>query len=693
MRRAIALLVPLVLASSALPAQGPTAAAASTRSTTVRPFTFDDVLAVRQVSDPQLSPDGSRVVYVVSRADMKENAVDADVWLVSTTGGAPIRLTTAKKSDAQPRWSPDGRTLAFVSARGERPQVFLIDPNGGEADQLTESKGGVSSFQWSPDGRRIAFIAQRDLTSEEERRQKDKDDAFVFDREFRMSRVSVIDVATRAVKEVVRGDFHVTDVQWSPDGAHLAWVTSPTNRQDDGRLSDIWIAHVDSATQPAGAPNAPRLLVRNTGPDNAPRWSPDGRTIAFLTRPSPAGAIGELGLTELAVVSTDGGTPRLLAPDFLYQAGTPAWSADGRTISFTASVRTGAQLFAVDVASGAVRQLSDAAGLMGTASLSRDGRLAAFTASSITAPNDVHVATLADMRAKPVAWRPRRITDHNPQVAGLALGRGEIVKWKSRDGMEIEGLLVYPVDYRPGRKYPTVAFIHGGPSGVWSAGFPAGWGNYAHVWASNGWLSFFPNVRGSSGYGEKFLLSNVRDWGGGDFQDIQSGLDTLVARGLADPERLAQSGWSYGGYMTAWTITQTTRFKAAMVGAGLTNMYSMYSTNDLQRTLDGYFGAEPWDDEEAYRKASAMTFIKRARTPTLIMHGQVDQRVPFGQAQELYQGLSRNDVPVELVVFPREPHGLGEPRHQLDKMKREYAWFARWVLGEKAPSPQPALVP
>jgi dipeptidyl aminopeptidase/acylaminoacyl peptidase len=211
------------------------------------------------------------------------------------------------------------------------------------------------------------------------------------------------------------------------------------------------------------------------------------------------------------------------------------------------------------------------------------------------------------------------------------------------------------------------------------------------VWASNGWVSFFPNVRGSSAYGEKFLLANVRDWGGGDFADIQTGLDTLVARGVADPERLAQSGWSYGGYMTAWTITQTTRFRAAMVGAGLTNMYSMYSTNDLQRTLDGYFGAEPWDDEEAYRRASAMTFIKRAKTPTLIQHGQADLRVPLGQAQELYQGLSRNDVPVELVIYPRAGHGLSEPRHQLDKMKREYAWFARWVLGEKPP--EPTVVP
>jgi dipeptidyl aminopeptidase/acylaminoacyl peptidase len=278
---------------------------------------------------------------------------------------------------------------------------------------------------------------------------------------------------------------------------------------------------------------------------------------------------------------------------------------------------------------------------------------------------------------------PVKLTDHNPQVKDLALGRGEVIRWRSKDGMEIEGLLIHPVGFKPGQRYPLLAGIHGGPSGVWTQNFPAGWGNYAHVWAGKGWLVFLPNVRGSSGYGEKLLLANVRDWGGGDFQDIQTGLDDLVERGIADPDKLGQTGWSYGGYMTAWTLTQTPRFKAVMVGAGLTNMFSMYSTNDLQRILEGYFGAAPWNDLEAYRRASAMSFIKQAKTPTLIMHGSEDKRVPIGQAQELYMGLRKNNVPVQMVLYPREGHGLSEPRHQLDKMRREYAWFAKHVLGKE----------
>jgi dipeptidyl aminopeptidase/acylaminoacyl peptidase len=266
-------------------------------------------------------------------------------------------------------------------------------------------------------------------------------------------------------------------------------------------------------------------------------------------------------------------------------------------------------------------------------------------------------------------------------VKDFNLGKSEVIRWKSKDGAEIEGLLIYPAGYEQGKRYPMAVFVHGGPSGVWTQGFPGTWGNFGHVWAGNGWACFYPNIRGSSAYGEKFLLSNVKDWGGADYQDIQTGIDNLIAKGIADPDKLAQSGWSYGGYMTAWTLTQTNRFKAVMVGAGLTDMFSMYSTDDLQRILDGYFGGEPWDQLDQYRRASAMTYIKQAKTPTLIQHGGADLRVPNGQSWELYMGLKKNHVPVELAFFPREPHGLQEPRHQLDKMRREYAWFSKYVLG------------
>lgn len=640
-----------------------------------RMMTYDDIMALKTVGGTAISPDGKQALYTLSSADMKENERRTEIWIVSTEKGAdggqnarPRRFTSGK-NDSSPQWAPDGQTIAFISTRGAgeaaKPQVYLISAFGGEAEKLTDSKTGVNSFVWSQDSKRIAYVAQRPLTEAEEKKQKDKDDAQVVDSGFRFTHLWVIDVESKKASEIVKNDWAVSDPQFSPDGKRLSFTAHPTPKADDGSLSDVYIANSDGS-------GSPRKLYENPGPDSSARWSPDGKWISFSSRDAK---MGTLGFQRLYIVSAEGGAPRAVAPSYDNSVPPVVWSRDGSTLYFAASYRTTSQIFSVPAAGGEVKTISSGDAVIGGVSFARAADKVAFARSDIQRPADVYVSSLSN-------FNPAKLTDHNQQLNDIALGRGEVVRWKSKDGMEIEGVLVYPVNYEAGKRYPTVANIHGGPSGVWTQSFPGSHGNYAHIWAGKGWLVFLPNVRGSSGYGEKFLMANYRDWGGGDYQDIQTGLDELVKRGLSDPDKMGQAGWSYGGYMTAWTLTQTNRFKAVMVGAGLTNMFSMYSTNDLQRVLEGYFGAEPWDDMEAYwTKSSAMAHIKKAKTPTLILHGAQDQRVPIGQAQELYMGLKKNEIPVQLVFFPREGHGLQEPRHQLDKMKREYAHFAKYVLG------------
>ena len=633
-----------------------------------------------RISDPQVSPDGKWVLYTVTTADLKASTTNADLWLVSSSGGEPVRLTYGATLDRGGQWSPDGKWVGFVSTRDGKPQLYRISPFGGEAVKLTDSKTGVQGFAWAPDGTRIAFTASRDPTPDEERKEKEKDDALVVDQDFVPARLSLFDLTTMKASEVVKGDYQISGLAWSPNGREIAYVATPTPRADDGRLADVMVVEVASG--------ATRKLLDSPGPDTDPSWSPDGAWLAISTKGAKASSITQ---SRLALVPAGGGSPRVLGGDFLYQPGPTTWAPDGKSLYFWASVRTRNELFQASVGGGAVRQISDLKGALalfdgGAPSLSTDGRSIAFTRSTVDSPDEVYLARLDG------PWAQSKLTALHPELANVPFGKGEAVRWKSRDGMEVEGVVVYPVGYQVGKRYPTVAIIHGGPSGVWSEGFAANWYSPAQVYAGQGWVAFLPNPRGSSGYGEKFLAANHRDWGNGDYQDVQTGLDHLVRLGIADSTKLAQGGWSYGGYLTAWTLTQTNRFKAVMVGAGLTNMYSMYSTNDLQTVLEDYFGGEPWDDEAAYRRASAMVHIKKAKTPTLILHGQQDTRVPIGQAQELYMGLKKNGVPVELVFFPREPHGLLEPRHAADKIRREYDFFAKHVLGA-APKERPELVP
>jgi dipeptidyl aminopeptidase/acylaminoacyl peptidase len=353
--------------------------------------------------------------------------------------------------------------------------------------------------------------------------------------------------------------------------------------------------------------------------------------------------------------------------------GAPQWSADSRQIVFVSGRRVYAEAFSFDVATAKYTQLSRQKTLQ-SGSRSRDGKVVVVMMDTPELPSEVYATDAAFVSF-------RRLTDTNPQARAFALGQTEVVTWKSSDGMDVEGVLLKPVDFDATKRYPLLVVAHGGPAGAFTNNYRVGGLEGGQLWAGRGWAVFYPNPRGSSNYGEKFLQANINDWGGGDYRDIMTGVDALVARGIADPDRMAHIGWSYGGYMTAWVITQTMRFKAAMVGAGLTNMASMYGTNDIPNVLVTYFGGIPNQDTmPLYAGRSAMSFIENVTTPTLILHGANDERVPTGQAYELFRGLKDRGKATELVFYPREGHGIAEYYHQKDRLTRIFDWVTRHTL-------------
>jgi dipeptidyl aminopeptidase/acylaminoacyl peptidase len=653
-----------------------------------RPVTIDDVLDLKVVGSPAVSPDGSRVLYTVRQweasSERERDRRDARtrIWMVSAAGGDARPITFGERGDSQPQWSPDGTYIGFVSARGAatgdeppKPQVYLMASRGGEARKLTDAPEGVSAYSWSPDSRRIAYVSTDPRSSEEEATLKKRDDERVFEDDFRYAHVWAIDVSTKPATRVTGGrDFTVSGApSWAPDGSRLTFAAGVTPMLRDARR-DVYVADV--------AGGGVTRISTNPGSDANPRWSPDGRWIAWTAEPNTGAPIGDGTLPgaivhgRLTLYDTSAKTIRdASSPAFDLEPGTPAWSPDSARLLFTAGRRAYTDVFSYDLATGRYQPLTERRTLQ-FGSQSRDGRVVAVVMDSPGAPGEVHVSDASFTSF-------RRLTETNPQAAGFALGATEVITWKSTDGLEIEGVLLKPVGYQEGRRYPLLVVAHGGPSGAFVNSYRVGGLEGGQLWAGQGWAVFYPNPRGSTNYGEKFMRANINDWGGGDYRDIMSGVDALVARGIADPDRLAHIGWSYGGYMTAWVVSQTPRFKAAMVGAGLTNMWSMYGTNDIPNVLIGYFGGivNP-KTLPLYMERSAMTHIDKVVTPTLILHGGNDERVPVGQALELYRGLKDRGKIAELVFYPREGHGISEYYHLKDRLTRIQDWVTRHTLGD-----------
>jgi dipeptidyl aminopeptidase/acylaminoacyl peptidase len=567
-----------------------------------------------------------------------------------------------------PKFSPDGNFLAFLSARGNesKTQVWIMRVNGGEAEAITKSKSGIEQFAWSPDNKRIAYT-QRDADTEtEEKMKKEKKDWTIVDnwKYAHLYTVAIEKVPSSGgesehrVKRLTKGDFHITNFDWAPDAKTIAFTRQLTPSADTWPTSDIYTVPSDSGIL--------RSLVAMKGLDSSPQYSPDGQTIAFV---SDGGSATWAGTGDVYLISASGGQPKKLTDSPDRQANLLKWSPDGKELYFSETDHTSNRVFVLPANGSGPRILTSGPGSYTGASFSADGKTIAFVYQTPESLPDVFMTAL-------LKFEPKKLSDANKDFPKLRIGPTEVIRWKSKDGKEIEGLLTYPVNYKSGKKYPLILNIHGGPAGVFTQTFTAAGSVYPiQAFAQQGYAVLRPNPRGSSGYGWEFRHNNYNDWGFGDFDDDQTGVDKVIAMGVAHPDSLVICGWSYGGFMTSFTVTKTSRFKAASVGAGVTNLMSFVGTSDIPGFLPDYFGGEYWDRIDVFMKHSAMFNIKNVKTPSQVIHGERDVRVPPSQGYEFYTALKRLGVQTEMITYPRQPHGVQEPKFIQDIGERVIAWF------------------
>jgi dipeptidyl aminopeptidase/acylaminoacyl peptidase len=630
-------------------------------------WTPDVMIKFKRVEQTAISPDGNLIAYTVSVPIMEGEKSEylTHIWVVSSDGKMNYQFTFGEKSCTAPAFSPDGKYLAFLSARGSdgKNQIWLLRLTGGEAEQITKVKTGVISFKWSPDSRKIAFTSTDPETEEEMRAKKEKLDMIVVDKNFKYAHIYVVSLDEKEkgeykIKRITKGDFHVTSFDWSPDGKYIVFSHQVNPTADAWTTSDISIVPSDSGEV--------KPLIKWNGSDSNPRFSPDGKWIAFE---SDGGTIKWAGLRYVYIIPSTGGEAKRLAPTYDENCRIIDWSADSKSVYVSEAYRTTWRIYALPIDGGKPRPLTPDNGNYTGVSFSKNGKAMAFIYQNSETPPDVYVTDLKK-------FEPKKLTDVNSDFPKYPLGKTEVITWRSKDGLEIEGLVTYPVNFERGRKYPLVLLVHGGPAGVFTQSYTAAGAVYPiQAFAQEGYVVLRPNPRGSSGYGKDFRFANYEDWGFGDYEDLMAGVDKLIEMGIVHPESLCVAGWSYGGYMTSFVVTKTKRFKAASVGAGVTNLISFTGTADIPSFLPDYFRGEFWDKVDVYMKHSAIFNVKGVTTPTQIIHGEADVRVPVSQGKEFYNALKRQGCPTEMIIYPRTPHGVQEPKFIADIGKRIIAWF------------------
>jgi dipeptidyl aminopeptidase/acylaminoacyl peptidase len=705
--------------------------------------TLDESLSLKGISGAAISPDGRLVAYRVRETNWEDNSYVRQLWVVNVATGSSFQLTRGKKSIEAFEWAPDSHWLAFVTERDQsaivppepgkkdadkkdadkkdeksepaktekkdakpgedkpgddkpgKPaahQIWLISPEGGEAWQLTRHETDVQSFHWSKDCKQIAFTASTNESKADKDRKEKYSDYEVFEEDFKQSQLWAVDVSAAQAnflpaksRQITRDPkLNIDDFAWSPDSTLIAFDATVSPFLAFRGNQDIYIADL-------AHDNAVHKIVALDGPDGGPVFSPDGKQIAFSTALGAQyfyyanGHIAVVDLDKvLAKTATTPADVRDLTAKFDEDPRMIDWGPDG--IYFEALQKTTAHLFRIDPASQQIARITAPDSyVLGDASFTKDFKTVAVIADDATHMNELYVSPVAQ-------FAPRKLSDFTTQVSGWTLGTAEVVSWKSTDGATIEGILHKPADYDPTKKYPLLVEIHGGPTGISLPTLSPNDSYYpVQIFLSKGALVLQPNYRGSAGYGAAFRALNVRNLGVGDMWDVMSGVDSLIKKGIVDPNKLGSMGWSEGGYISAFLTTHTDRFKAISVGAGISDWMTYYVNTDITPFTRQYLHATPWDDPAVYAKTSPITTIKQAKTPTLIQHGSVDKRVPVPDSFELYRGLQDQHVPSRLILYQGFGHPITKPKSNRAVMQSNLDWFNHYIWNEEFPKDSPIL--
>jgi len=659
---------------------------------TKRSVTPEDYFAFKFISDPHISPDGKSVAYVQTVIDAKKNRRDSSIWLAAAGGsGAPRRLSAEGFGSSSPRWSPDGKTLAFLSARNTdssstetpKPQIFLLSmTSGGEGIALTKLRNGVQSYQWSPDGGRIAVVSssgpmdgiapadrKSDVRHYTHIQYKFNDSGWYDDKR---RHLWVVNIANGEAKQLTDGqDWNDTDPQWSPDGTLIAFVSDRTGKAlDDSHNTDVWtiLATGGSLTK----------ISDHAFDDDSPRWSPDGKQILF------AGRTALHQFPKLYVANSSGGSPSQLAvKDLDLIPGELHWPAPESAL-FAAGVKGETQVFRADLTAHTFAPVTSGERGVHAVDVNQAAGKMVYLANDFRHSDDLYISNLDGAGE-------HQLTHINGDLwSQLELQPVERLPYKSTDGWPIEGFFVKPVGWQAGKKYPMVLVIHGGPEGM----FGVDWYHEFQIYAAKGWAVFFCNPRGSTGYGEKFERGEINNWGGMDYQDVMAGVDAALKQNpWIDTDKLGVTGGSYGGYLTNWIVGHTNRFKAAVTLRSVSNFISDEGTRDGAYGHEEYFKGIMFDDFAQYWDASPLKYARNVHTPTLVLHSDFDFRVPIEQGEQWFRALQHYGVPSELVLFPRENHNLtrtGEPKHLVESLNWQLYWFDRYLNGNASAKPPDA---